>query len=231
MRVAQGQHGFSDLVAQGARVDDRHRQACLQVSVRLVHGGRAQNDHVRTIDLNGLHGGCLQQGKDLFFLARQQGLVVGADLNGPHRRAFVMHAQLIQRFFIQGLPAAGHGQDGKAIAQHERGQHGHLARPEHRDVKHRTQSRHARVTHGVDADRSKTFLLRAATGFKNRGIGQHKVMVAGVVHRTGLDRAVLKVQVRAKLQTLQLLLTKRQVVRGHGKGNDGQDFFHEGRRF
>jgi hypothetical protein len=53
-------------------------------------------------------------------------------------------------------------------------------------------------------------------------------MVAGVVHRAGLDRAVLKVQVRAELQTLQLLLTKRQILGRHGKGNDGQDFFHGG---
>ena len=192
----------------------------------LVHGGRAQDQHLGAINLDRQPGRGFEQWKHRVFLARQQALVVGRHLNRPHRGALVVQAQLIQRLLVQRLPAAGHRQDGKPVAQHQRGQHGHLAGAEHRDVQHAAQSRHARVAHGIDANRGVALVLRAATGLKDGGVSQHKIMVAGVVDRSGLDAAVVKLQFRAELQAGQLLLAQQQVVSRHGKRDDDQYFFH-----
>ena len=111
MGQAKPQHRFGQLVGQRAGVDHRNRQALSQVTMRLVHGGRAQQDHLGAVFRNTGTGAVEQQWEDLDLLAAQQGLVVRGHINRADRGTVMLKSQFLEVLVIEMPPVWPHGDD------------------------------------------------------------------------------------------------------------------------
>ena len=99
----------------GPGIDHRHRQVLREVSVRLVHRGRAEADDVGTV-LDTLQARLDEFGEDDVLLAAEEIVEIWRCVDRADRGALVYEAVLLELLLVEGDPAVPLGQDRELVA-------------------------------------------------------------------------------------------------------------------
>ena len=182
MGEAQFDQGFELLVGNLPRVQHRHRQFAGEVGGGLVHGGRAQHDHIRAVLFDCAQGLGLQFGEDDFLLAFEQFGDIGPRVDRADRSAAMFPAVLAEHLLVEREPLRPHGDHAEALAQHHSGSKARLARADHGDIERRAQRPQTAIADRIDQHAGVTLVLGGDAGLEHRPVHQQRIVI-GIAQR------------------------------------------------
>src|SRR5437660_6168419 len=105
MSQSEVEQRFAEFESDETWIQNWHLEPLLQVSVRLMHRRRAENQGVRAVIVDGATASTFQFLEDEVLFSRQQFVRIGPRIDVPDRHQCMLEPGLARKLLVDPIPA------------------------------------------------------------------------------------------------------------------------------